>query len=86
VINNIDVTAQSEPEQIRDALCRQAAGPVHWAQIVRKMGDAGVTHLVEFGPGKVLARLTRRIDERIQALAVADAAGMREAIHLLKSR
>jgi [acyl-carrier-protein] S-malonyltransferase len=49
------------------------------------MGDAGVTHLVECGPGKVLARLTRRIDERIQGFAVADAASLNDTIHRLKA-
>jgi [acyl-carrier-protein] S-malonyltransferase len=85
VINNIDVAAESSPERIRDALARQAAAPVRWAETVRKMADDGVTHIVECGPGKVLAGLTRRISPSVESLALTDPAGIDEWVTRLRS-
>src|SRR5450631_111254 len=59
VINNIDVRSESDPDAIRDALARQVAGPVRWGEIVALLASQGVTHVVECGPGKVLAGLNR---------------------------
>jgi len=84
VINNIDVAVESEPDRIRDALARQAAGPVRWAEIIRRMAADGVTHVVECGPGKVLARLSRRIVHPLESLALTDPASIREALAALK--
>lgn len=84
VINNIDVAVESEPDRIRDALARQAAGPVRWAEIIRRMAADGVTHVVECGPGKVLARLSRRIVHPLESLALTDPASIGEALAALK--
>jgi [acyl-carrier-protein] S-malonyltransferase len=84
VINNIDVAVESEPERIRDALARQAAGPVRWAEIIRRMAGEGVTHVVECGPGRVLAGLTRRIVPGVESLALTDPATIGEALARLK--
>jgi [acyl-carrier-protein] S-malonyltransferase len=84
VINNIDVAIESEPDRIRDALCRQAAGPVRWAEIIRRMAGDGVTHVVECGPGKVLAGLTRRVVPGLESLALTDPASIAEALSRLK--
>jgi [acyl-carrier-protein] S-malonyltransferase len=84
VINNIDVAVESEPERIRDALARQAAGPVRWADVIRRMAAEGVTHVVECGPGKVLARLTRRIVHPLESLALTDPASLQAALAVLK--
>jgi len=72
VIHNVDVAQHRDPAQIREALARQAASPVHWTATILAMADMGVTHLVECGPGKVLAGLTRRIKEGIPAYALTD--------------
>jgi [acyl-carrier-protein] S-malonyltransferase len=84
VINNVDVASESEPERIRDALARQAAGPVRWAEIVRRMAREGVTHVVECGPGRVLAGLSRRIEPGVESLALTDPATIGEALARLK--
>jgi malonyl CoA-acyl carrier protein transacylase len=55
LVNNVDVRIESDPERIKDALVRQAASPVRWAETIRAMAAQGVTHIVECGPGKVLA-------------------------------
>jgi [acyl-carrier-protein] S-malonyltransferase len=84
VINNIDVAVEHEPARIRDALARQAAGPVRWSQIVQKMAAEGVTHLVECGPGKVLAALARRCAPGLEGLALFDPASLHDTLARLK--
>lgn len=63
VFNNIDVACETEPSRIRDALVRQAYGPVRWVETIQAMTDAGTTLFVECGPGKVLAGLVKRISD-----------------------
>jgi len=74
VLNNIDVTVQQDADAIRDALYRQAFGPVRWVECVQAMKARGVVHLVECGPGKVLMGLTKRIDADLTAAALYDPA------------
>jgi [acyl-carrier-protein] S-malonyltransferase len=76
VMNNVDVKVESGSDQIKNALVRQAASPVRWAEIIRAMAAQGVTHVVECGPGKVLAGLVKRIDPKLQGLAAADRASL----------
>ena len=85
VVNNVDVAMESDPRRIRDALARQACKPVRWVEAVRHMAGMGVTHVVECGPGKVLAGLTRRIDGHLQGLAIADPRSLEQALQVLKS-
>jgi [acyl-carrier-protein] S-malonyltransferase len=80
VINNIDVQSPSDPLQILDALVRQASGPVRWVEVIQKLSAQGVTHIIEFGPGKVLAGLVQRIDKSISVHAVFDPASMQVAL------
>lgn len=80
VINNIDVQSPSDPLQILDALVRQASGPVRWVEVIQKLSSQGVTHIIEFGPGKVLAGLVQRIDKSISVHAVFDPASMQIAL------
>jgi [acyl-carrier-protein] S-malonyltransferase len=72
VIHNVDVAEHAAPAEIRDALARQAANPVRWTATVQAMAARGVTHVVECGPGKVLAGLTKRIVDGIPAYALTD--------------
>ena len=70
VLHNADVMTYSNPDQIRDALARQLYSPVRWVETVQVMANDGVTLAAECGPGKVLAGLTKRIDERVAATAL----------------
>lgn len=83
VINNVDVQAPSASEAIRDALYRQAFGPVRWVEVVRAIRARGITHVVECGPGKVLVGMVRRIDPEAIAAAVFDPASLNETLALL---
>jgi [acyl-carrier-protein] S-malonyltransferase len=84
VINNVDVKMESEPDKVKNALVRQAASPVRWAEIIRAMAEQGVTHVVECGPGKVLAGLVKRIDPRAQGIAASDRASLEQALATIK--
>ncbi len=76
LINNVDVAVQTDAEALRDALVRQAFGAVRWVECVRAIAARGVTQLVECGPGKVLAGLTKRIDANLQGMAMFDPASL----------
>jgi [acyl-carrier-protein] S-malonyltransferase len=80
VINNVDVAIEHDPEAIRGALVRQASSPVRWVETIRRMADAGVTLIVECGPGKVLAPMCRRIDPRVNGLSMSDPTSLHAAL------
>jgi [acyl-carrier-protein] S-malonyltransferase len=78
VVNNIDVTVETDADRIRDALYRQAFGPVRWVECVSAIKARGVTTLVECGPGKVLAGMVKRIDADLTGLPLFDPASLAE--------
>ena len=78
VVNNIDVAVETDADRIRDALVRQAFGPVRWVECVAAIKARGVTTLVECGPGKVLAGMVKRIDGSLTGLPLFDPASMAE--------
>jgi [acyl-carrier-protein] S-malonyltransferase len=80
VINNVDVLAPADAAAIRDALVRQAWHPVRWVETIRAFKAQGVTHVVECGPGKVLAGLIKRIDGELTGLAITDPASLDAAL------
>lgn len=83
VIHNIDVKTYAEPEAIRDALYRQAAGAVRWVDTVLEMKACGLGVILECGPGKVLAGLAKRIDAALNSGSVSDPATLAQARELL---
>jgi len=78
VLNNIDVAVETDPQRIRDALYRQAFGPVRWVECVQAIKARGVQHVVECGPGKVLCGFTKRIDADLVGLPLFDLASLEE--------
>ncbi|UZG45249.1 ACP S-malonyltransferase [Caldimonas thermodepolymerans] len=84
VVNNIDVKVETDPAAIRDALYRQAFGPVRWVETVQALKARGVTTVVECGPGKVLAGMVKRIDGELQVGNVFDPASLAEVKGLLQ--
>ena len=83
VINNIDVAAVSGSEALSDALYRQAFGPVRWVEVVQALKARGLNHVIECGPGKVLAGMAKRIDAEIISATVFDPASLAEVKVLL---
>ena len=65
VVANVDVKVHAQKEAIIDALAAQAAGAVQWVKTIEAFKAMGVTHIVECGPGRVLAGLIKRIDNSI---------------------
>ncbi|MBX9610358.1 MAG: ACP S-malonyltransferase [Burkholderiales bacterium] len=78
VVNNIDVAVEIEAERIRDALVRQAFGPVRWVECVAALKARGIDTVVECGPGKVLAGMVKRIDATLTGLPLLDPATLAE--------
>jgi [acyl-carrier-protein] S-malonyltransferase len=78
VVANVDAEPNSDPDRIKSLLVRQVDGPVRWEQVVRTMAEHGVTHVLEIGPGKVLAGLVRRIAKDLKVLSVGDTSTIAE--------
>ena len=83
VVNNVDVSMVQDVDAIRDALYRQAYGPVRWVECVKQLRHLGATHLVECGPGKVLMGMIKRIDAELVAACIFDPASLKETQELL---
>lgn len=79
VVHNVDVATHTAPDEIRAALAQQAASPVRWTETIKSLALQGVTAVVECGPGKVLAGLTRRIDPSLNGYALTDGVAVDEA-------
>lgn len=83
VINNIDVTVEADADRIRNALYRQAFGPVRWVECVQAIKTHGVDTIVECGPGKVLAGMVKRIDAELTGASVYDPASLADVKTML---
>jgi [acyl-carrier-protein] S-malonyltransferase len=84
VFNNIDVAAPNDPDAIRDALYRQAFGPVRWVELVLALRARGLDALIECGPGKVLAGMVKRIDAQAQTTTIFDPATLAQAREMVQ--
>ena len=85
VIHNVDVAEHATPDAIRAALAQQAASPVRWTATVQRMAEQGVTHIVECGPGRVLAGMNKRIVDGVESFALIDGDALNETLAALKS-
>ena len=85
VLNNIDVSVQSDEAAIKDALYRQAFGPVRWVETVLAMKARGISNIVECGPGKVLAGMVKRIDAELTGTALFDPASLADVKAVLQN-
>jgi len=80
VLHNVDADYSSNIEEIKFKLVEQFHKPVLWTSIVQKMKSSGVEKLIEAGPGKVLAGLTRRIDKSLTGSAIIDMTTLKSTI------
>ena len=80
VIHNVDADYARNVEEIKSKLVEQLHKPVLWTSSVDKMKKLGIEKLIEVGPGKVLAGLTRRIDKSISGSAIIDVATLKSTI------
>ena len=84
ILNNVDVAVRDDPDDIRDALVRQAFSPVRWIELIQAIAGRGIGTVLECGPGKVLAGMTRRVVNDIQGGSVHDAASLEHSIAAVK--
>jgi len=85
VVANVDARPNQQATRVKELLVKQVDHPVRWEETVRAMADAGVTHILEIGPGKVLAGLVKRIAKGIEVLPVGTTSGIEAASKLLAS-
>jgi [acyl-carrier-protein] S-malonyltransferase len=83
VVNNIDVSAPTGVAEIKDALYRQAFGPVRWTEVIGALKARGLLHIIECGPGKVLSGMVKRIDAELQSATLLDPASLQQTKELL---
>ena len=83
LINNVDVAIETDEMRIRDALYRQAFGAVRWVECIKAIKAHEVHHVIECGPGKVLAGLVKRIDADMTGAALSDPATLAQVRELL---
>jgi [acyl-carrier-protein] S-malonyltransferase len=80
LINNVDVAILQDPAAIKDALVRQAAGPVRWVETMQRMAADGVTQVIECAPSKVLIGMAKRIDPVLVGEALVDQAALERVL------
>jgi [acyl-carrier-protein] S-malonyltransferase len=85
VLHNVDASYAVDTNEIKLKLVEQLCKPVLWTSSVKKMQQLGVEKLIELGPGKVLAGLTRRIDKSLNSLAVINTAAVQSTIEEISS-
>jgi len=84
LVNNVDVAVLNDPAAIKDALVRQAAGPVRWVETMQQFAAAGVTQVIESAPSKVLIGMAKRIDPQLAGEALVDQAALERVLSALK--
>ena len=84
LINNVDVAILNDPALIKDALVRQAAGPVRWVETMQKLAADGTTLVIESAPSKVLVGMAKRIDARLAGEALVDQASLDRVLSTLR--
>ncbi len=80
IVNNVDVEKTRDPAAIRDALVRQLHSPVRWTETMQAFASAGVSQIIECGPGKVLSGLQKRIDRSVGTECLETPAGFDAAL------
>tara|TARA_R110002110_G_scaffold14698_1_gene67611 strand:+ start:28493 stop:29446 length:954 start_codon:yes stop_codon:yes gene_type:complete len=85
VVHNVHAAAESDPETIRSLLVEQIYSPVQWTRCMGSIIDAGATHIVECGPGKVLSGLNRRIDKSLESFSLEEPEALQAALATLRT-
>jgi [acyl-carrier-protein] S-malonyltransferase len=83
VISNVDATPNHDPDRVLKLLLDQITAPVRWVESMTAMVAVGVVTAVEFGPGRVLAGLLRRIDRTVKVYATEDTATLRATMNAI---
>lgn len=84
VVTNVDASATISAEDFRNKMPRQICSSVHWTQTIENMVKNGVDTFVEFGPGKVLAGLNRKINPEVKTYNVFDKESLEATVSSLE--
>jgi [acyl-carrier-protein] S-malonyltransferase len=86
-ISAVDGATHQDPRDLHELLVRQLTSPVRWVDTVKALVGAGISQLIECGPGKVLTGLNRRIEKRegLDFLALEDSAALEAALSATKT-
>ena len=84
-VANVTASYVSSPDAIRQLLVSQVTSPVQWEKSVQLIGDSGISHFVELGPGRVLCGMVRRILDDVICLNVEDVKSLEKTVELIKS-
>ncbi len=82
ILHNADVKPHADAISIKEILVQQLISPVRWVDTIRAFAAAGMTHVIECGPGKVLIGLNKRIDQSLQQLSLIDSETIKQAVSL----
>ncbi len=83
VVHNVHAQTESDPVKIRQLLVQQLYSPVQWTSCIGAISGAGVSRLVECGPGKVLSGLNRRIDKSLESFTIEQPADMNSTLQAI---
>lgn len=75
VLHNVDIS-EAEPASLAEKLAQQLYSPVLWTQTMQEFVSRDIVNVYEFGPGKVLSGLAKRIDKQLNAKSVNDLASL----------
>jgi [acyl-carrier-protein] S-malonyltransferase len=84
VVTNLEARVNHEAARVKELLVKQVTNPVRWEELVRELESLGCSHMVEVGPGRVLAGLVKRISPRVSCFSVGDPQTLREVQTALK--
>lgn len=82
VVQNVDVQTKTNPKEIADGLAQQLYSPVRWVETIENFADEGIRAIFEFGPGKVLSGLNKRIDRTLKTIGVMDTKTIEAALEI----
>lgn len=86
VIHNVDVSVQSDPDQIRKRLAQQLTHPVRWIETGEVLARQPIHHIVECGPGKVLSGLLKRIDKAFHLYTIDNPADLQKSLQACEAQ
>lgn len=86
VVSNVEAMPNSAGARMKELLLAQVTGSVRWVESVQAMEKAGVTTVVELGPGRVLCGLVKRISKNMECLNVEDVQTFEKTLSALTAR
>jgi [acyl-carrier-protein] S-malonyltransferase len=85
VIANVTAEVNHDPARVKPLLLEQITGSVRWEESMATLAAVGIGETIEFGAGRVLMGLMRRINRNVKVRPAEDAASVRATIKALTS-